>query len=295
MIRYSLPDFTRHLRLNLMMVDFMRQSPEVFPEDVEITSLYGNFPGCIMNGGRIMQEYQERYTSAQITETFDALSEKGLTARLTLTNMLIRPEQYEDEYCRMIFEAARGHDVEIIVNQDELADYISSRYHFRRILSTTRALSGVEELNRMLDRYDMVVLDYNRNKDDAFLKKVSDPSRLEVMPNELCRPGCRTRQEHYLEVSRYQLTGQSDFKCPNAEYYEKVGFTARTQSSPTLLGNEDIRRLNAEYGISNFKMVGRLHSRQLLLESYAYYLIRPEYRAVMIEIIRKKLGESFTG
>lgn len=291
MIYYSLPDFTKHLRLNLMMVDFLRESPEIFQDGIEISSLYGSFPGCIMNGGRIMQEYQERYTSAQIAETFDALSEKGLTARLTLTNMLISPEQYGDEYCRMILEAARGHDVEIIVNQDELADYISSRYSFRRILSTTRALSGVEELNRMLDRYDMVVLDYNRNKDDAFLKQVSDPTRLEVMPNELCRPGCQARQQHYLAVSRYQLTGESEFKCPNADYYEKAGFTTRTQSSPTLLSTEDIRRLNAEYGIRHFKIVGRLHSKPLLLESYVYYLIRPEYRAVLIEIIRKKLRE----
>jgi len=291
MIRYSLPDFTRHLRLNLMMVDFMRKSPEIFQDDIEISSLYGSFPGCIMNGGRIMQEVQERYSYAQIAETFDAISEKGLTARLTLTNMLIRPEQYEDEYCRMIFQAAQGHDVEIIVNQDELADYLSSRYHFRRILSTTRALSGAEELNRMLDRYDLVVLDYNHNKDDAFLKKVSDPARLEVMPNELCRPGCQARQQHYLAVSQYQLTGESDFKCPNAEYYEKSGFTGRTQDSPTLLSNEDIRRLNAEYGITQFKIVGRLHSKELLLESYVYYLIRPEYRAVMVEIIRKKLGK----
>ena len=166
MITYSLPDFTRHLQLNLMMIDFMRSSPEIFWDGIEISSLYGNFPGCIMNGGRIMQSVQERYTYAQIAETYDAISEKGLTARLTLTNMLVSPEQFEDEYCRMIFEAARGHDVEIIVNRDDLADYISSRYHFRRILSTTRALSGVEELNSMLDRYDLVVLDYNHNKKD---------------------------------------------------------------------------------------------------------------------------------
>ena len=292
MISYSLPDFTRHLQLNLMMTDFMRSSPEIFQDGIEISSLYGSFPGCIMNGGRIMQDVQERYTYAQIAETFDAVSKKGLTTRLTLTNMLLSPEQYEDEYCRMILEAAQGHDVEIIVNLDSLADYISSRYHFRKILSTTRALSGVEELNRMLDRYDLVVLDYNHNKDDAFLKQVSDPSRLEVMPNELCRPGCQARQQHYLAVSKFQLTGNCDFKCPNAEYYEKTGFTERTQSSPTLLGNDDIRRLNTEYGIRHFKIVGRLHSKALLLESYVYYLIRPEYRAVMLEIIRKKLGAS---
>ena len=64
MIRYSLPDFTRHLRLNLMMVDFMRKSPEVFWDDIRISSLYGSFPGCIMNGGRyfVGEWYQLRFS-----------------------------------------------------------------------------------------------------------------------------------------------------------------------------------------------------------------------------------------
>ena len=288
MIHYSLPDFTKNLQLNLMMSAFMRRSPEVFFDDIELSSIYGSFPGCIMNGGRLMSGEMPRYSYKQIEKTFDEIEKEGLTIRLTLTNMLIRPEQYEDEYCQMILKAAEGRNVEVIVNQDELGDYISDRYHFRKILSTTRALSSVEELNIMLDRYDMVVLDYNRNKDDDFLKKVSDPSRLEVMPNELCTPGCKTRQEHYKVVSHNQLTGETwDFQCPNN--YDKFGFTKRTESSPTLLSIDDIHSLYLKYGIDSFKIVGRKHSLALLLESYVYYFIRPEYRAVMTKIILKKV------
>ena len=288
MIHYSLPDFIKNLRLNLMMIEFMRKSPEVFFDDIEISSIYGSFPGCIMNGGRLIAGNIPCYSYDQIAKTFDAIEKEGLTIRLTLTNILIRPEQYKDEYCQTILKAAEGRNVEVIVNQDELGDYISDRYHFRKILSTTRALDGVEELNRMLGRYDMVVLDYNHNKDDEFLKKVSDPSRLEVMPNELCIPGCKTRQEHYKVVSHNQLIGETwDFQCPNN--YDTFGFTKRTESSPTLLSIEDIHNLYQKYGIDSYKLVGRKHSLALLLESYVYYLIRPEYRAIMSKIILKNI------
>ena len=286
MIQYSLPDITRHLPLNLMIRQIQRTAPEMFFDDVDIDCVYGNFPGCIMNGGRHI--VGERYTYDQLAETFDRIAAQGLITRLTLTNILIRPEQFEDEYSNMILKAAQGRNVEVIVCRDELDDYVSARYHFRRILSTSRALSGVDELNRMLDRYDMVVLDYNHNKDDEYLKKVKDPSRLEVMPNEMCKPGCPVRQQHYEYESRCQLEHKdSQFAgCPCSAVQLSWPPPA---DSPTLLTNEEVRRLHSTYRISNFKIVGRQISVQKLMTAYFYYLVRPEYCHVLSDILLKKL------
>lgn len=284
MIRYALPDLTGHLPCNLAFAKLQRTAPELFFDDVSISSIYGNFPGCIMNGGRLCSG--NPYTYDQIMDIMDRITAEGLTLRLTFTNMLLRPEHFDNQYSNMILKAAKEHNAQIIVNSDELANYISDRYHLSLILSTTRALSGVEELNNMLDRYDMVVLDYNHNKDDAFLKQVKDPSRLEVMPNELCEPGCPNRQFHYEHLSRCQLDGEPlPFTCPQTR--EKSGFTARTDSSPTLLGNEDIRHLNSSYGISHFKIVGRVESWTTTMESLLYYLIRLQYRSVVYKAIKK--------
>ena len=283
MIQYSLPDFTWHLAFNLTLSRMKRTAPELFFEDTEIGSVYGCFPGCIMNGGRYF--VGERYTYDRIAATFDAIAEAGLVTRLTLTNMLITPEQFEDEYSNMILKAAQGRNVEVIVYQDELDDYLAGRYSFRRTLSTTRALSGVDELNRMLARYDMVVLDYNRNKDDDFLKKVSDPVRLEVMPNETCQPNCPIRQQHYIHNSRCQLDNvERPFKC--SKDYESSKFTVPPADSPTLLTNEDVRRLYHGYGISNYKIVGRSLSVRSNLDAYLYYLIRPEFHSVAKIILK---------
>ena len=287
MIEYALPDFCVNLRNNLMLLDTKRKNPDLFFDDIKISSIYGCFPGCIMNGGRLLAGSDHYYTKEQIYQTFDQIENAGLSIRLTLTNMFIRPEQYEDEYCKMILEAAKGRNVAAIVNQDDLGDYLAEKYHFQIILSTTRLLKDVQELNKKLDHYNMVVLDYNHNKDDAFLRQVNDPSRLEVMPNELCEPGCPNRQLHYTTISNAQLDDSvMEFRCPQKT--ETSGFTMRTASSPTILGNDDIRRLNNTYGITHYKIVGRVSQLFQITESYLYYFVRPEYRSMMAAVMSKK-------
>lgn len=284
MIKYALPEITNKLPLNLEFVRMMRSAPELFYEDIAISSIYGNFPGCIMNGGRSYtgKQFDER----MVNEIMDRISREGIIVRLTFTNMLIRPEHFTDEYSNMILRAAQEHNGQVIVNSEALAEYISGEYHLPLILSTTHELNSVEELNSMLERYSIVVLDYNHNKDDDYLKKVSDPTRLEVMPNELCEPGCPVRQKHYEHLSRCDLENESNpFICPQKR--EGKGFRTRTDSSPTLLSNDDIRRLNETYGISQFKIVGRQEELSMTMESYLYYLVRPEYHSVIAKITGK--------
>ena len=286
MIQYALPDFTVRLSFNLMFIRMMKSAPEMFYDDISFDRLYGCFPDCIMNGGRVMNG--KRFSYSQINETFDTIEKEGLGIRLTFTNMFLQPEHFEDSYANTILKAAQGRNAKVIVWSDKLGAYISNRYHLGLILSTSRELDGVGELNKMLESYDMVVLDYNHNKDDVFLKQVMYPSRLEVMVNEVCRPGCTTRRLHYEDESRCQLKNiPSSFRCP--EIYEGAGFSKRTGLSPTILGNNDIHRLNETYGINHFKIVGRNTSVGMYLEAYLYYLIRPKYHSVVEKIIQRHL------
>ncbi len=284
MILYALPDFTVMLSYNLMFSRMMHTAPELFFDDVKADCLYGCFPDCVMNGGRVIPGERANYD--QIAKTFDAIEKEGMGIRITFTNMLVRPEHFEDEYTNTILRAARGRNAKVIVWSDALGEYISSCYNLGLILSTTRELNGVDELNEMLKHYDMVVLDYNHNKDDIFLQQVTFPTKLEVMANELCIPGCKIRQQHYLEESHCQMERTPvSFLCPGN--YQSIGFTTQAKTSPTILSNNDIRRLNRTYNISHFKLVGRKYSVGIFSEAYLYYLVRPEYRNVMAKIIRK--------
>jgi collagenase-like PrtC family protease len=208
--------------------------------------------------------------------TFSALNDAGVKARLTFTNMFIDTHVLRDDaYVRMILDIASNYDVEIIVYSDEVADYLRQNYPFKLVLSTSREITDVEALNDALERFDYVVLNYNLNKDYDFIAQVAHPERLEVMVNELCAPNCPVRKQHYEHESRDQLNGEStlfreECRRPKADLMDLV-------SGPIVLSNEEVVRLRADYGIRNFKIVGRNRRREKLVDVLLYYLVRPEY------------------
>ena len=57
----------------------------------------------------------------------------------------------------------------------------------------------------------------------------------------------------------------------------KVDFT-ELFDGPIVLANEEVVRLRADYGIRNFKIVGRNRKREKLVDVLLYYLVKPECR-----------------
>ena len=55
-IKFHLPDFVRHFRLNLTLAEYMSRFPDAFVDGVKIGSVYGCFPNMTWNGGRFIQE-----------------------------------------------------------------------------------------------------------------------------------------------------------------------------------------------------------------------------------------------
>ena len=282
-IDYTLPDFTVGLKRNLVFAQLMRDCPQFFFDDVRIQSVYGCFPGCVVNGGRAF--VREPYSARQIEATFEALDGQGIAARLTFTNMLVEERHLEDPYFNLILDAAADHGAGVIVCSDLVDAYVRARHpRMERTLSTTREILDAAELNRALEEFDLVVLNYNKNKDLAFLDQVEHPERLEVMANELCNPGCPHRNEHYLHNSRDQLAGTvTEFRRCDLSGKD---FFKLAPTSPTILTNDDVRTLHGRYGVPRFKIVGRGVAPDVNLESYLYYLVRPEHRAGLREALR---------
>ncbi len=274
MIEYTLPDFTAALGLNLFFARLAFDRPGWLQPDVRIASMYGCFSGCKLNGGRSYVRAQA--TPQQMERAFAILEEYGIAPRLTFTNMMATAEDLDDPYARAILEAARRHGGEVIVYADELGQAIRERYGMPLVLSTTRALETPIEVNTACERYDWVVLNYNHHKDPEFLGALAHPERCEVMVNEFCVPRCPHRQEHYLQNSQDQLSGnQRPFAC----VAKKADFFAHEPGHPVMFTVDEVRRAHERFGIDYFKIVGRGAPFATVLEALSYYLVRPEYRS----------------
>ena len=275
-LNYALPDFTAGLKMNLSLIESWRNDPAMFRDGVRFDSVYDCFPRCRANGGR--HHLGKPYTSFWMHATLAALNNVGVKARLTFTNMFIDGSTLRDDaYVREILDVASRYDVEIIVYSDDVADYLRQNYPFKLVLSTTREITDVETLNDALERFDYVVLNYNLNKDYDFIAQVAHPERLEVMVNELCAPNCPVRKLHYEHESRDQMNGEStlfreECRRPKADLMDLF-------SGPVVLSNEEVDRLRADYGVRNFKIVGRNRKREKLVDVLLYYLVKPEHHA----------------
>ena len=282
-LNYALPDFTAGLQMNLSLIEAWHDDPAMFRDGVRFDSVYDCFPECKANGGRhyLGMQYQPGWMHA----TFAALNGAGVKARLTFTNMFIDGRVLRDDaYVRKTLDVASHYDVEIIVYSDDAADYLRQNYPFKLVLSTTREITDIEALNDALERFDYVVLNYNMNKDYDFIAQIAHPERLEVMVNELCAPNCPVRRQHYEHESRDQLNGEStlfrgECRRPKADLADLF-------SGPVVLSNEEVARLRVDYGIRNFKIVGRNRTREKLVDVLLYYLVKPEYHAD----VRRLLG-----
>ncbi|MCI8367101.1 MAG: hypothetical protein HFJ66_05815 [Eggerthellaceae bacterium] len=270
-LNYTLPDFTAHLGLNLFFARVLVEHPGWGRPGARIESIYGNFPGCRLNGGRAY--LREPFTPQQINWTFSVLAEYGIQPRLTLTNMQATVQELDGPYARIILEAAARAGAGAIVYNEELGREVQRRYGLPLTLSTTVPLETTAQLNQKLRDYDYVVLDYNRHKDEDYLQAIERPEKAELMVNEFCVKGCPHRQEHYRHNSEDQQQGQlRPFPCRS----NRPDFFDHKPGHPVQFTADEVDAVAQRHSISQFKIVGRGAPTATLAEACLHYLIKPE-------------------
>lgn len=285
---FHIPDFGAHFRLNLTLVNTLETHPEYFHDGLKISSLFGTFPGSVWNGGRYLGGSAEMRSINDIIRVFN---EKDIPLRFTFTNPLLKKEHLGDSYCNQIMRAANNGLNEVIVMSPILEEYIRTNYPDYPVTSST--CKQIEDMDGVLEElkkdYKYVVLDYNWNNKFEELEKIdpADRERCEILVNPCCIANCPRRGEHYRyigeehikawEHSKNMLNKQpykyNDFECPyiNGSIYD---ITDRGN----FVSVQTIIEKYVPMGFKNFKIEGRTTPDINLLETYIYYMVKPEYQ-----------------
>ncbi len=283
-VSWHLPGFCSFRLLNQVVINLMKDYPEKFREGYRIGSVYGTFPGAIWNGGRTALGFAGKQ---EIAATLGWYNGRGIPVRFTWTNALLEERHTYDTYCNLIMRLADNGKNQVLVNTRVLEDYIRRAYpNYPVISSTTKRITDLDALARELDRaYFLVVLDYDLNHDEHVLRAIAPQAgRVELLVNEVCYPHCAKREEHYRQQSLLQLEFDTaaTFPCPNRVRERKF---AQCMDRPSFLSNEQIGDYVAR-GFVNFKIAGRGMPIDYLVDSYVYYLPKPEYQ----EWVRQKIN-----
>lgn len=256
--------------------DFLRMyvnEKDKFNDWAEIGSVYGNPKTACWGGGRMPKNTEEN-------EDFivDFMKDYGINCRLTFTNALITEKHLGDFMGNNLLKKFYWGNNSIIINSPVLEKYIRENYpRYNIISSTTKCLNNPDDAAKELSNdYEMVVLDYNFNKDFAFLKDIKEKGKCELLINPVCQPNCPRRAQHYKVISEaflHQADLSQPFECP----YQAAKFY-QAKENPLFIGIDDIQNIYMPMGFKHFKIEGRTTHIDDMIEILLYYLVKPEYQ-----------------
>lgn len=284
-VRFHLPGLRYNYPLNMFWVSMMETHPEFFREGVEIGSFFGTFPFSLWNGGRLIGN--DQCDAGFVKNVVKSANDRGIPIRYTYTNPLITEEDVNDPFCNFCMQVGDNGMNEVMIMSPVLEKYIREKYpSYVHNSSTCKEIKDVDALNKELEGdYKYVVLDYNLNNRWDLLEKVEQKERLEVLVNTLCVPGCPRRGEHYKNVGRNQKIMMENSKLPKEKRtpieawhceYGDHNCLHTIMDYPTFISVEDIWEKYVPNGINNFKIEGRTAYLFSLIDTYCYYMVKPE-------------------
>lgn len=282
---YHLPGLFEFYDFYRVFLPLFRTHREYFYDWCDIGSLYGAPAGCLWDGGRA------GFGDARPEAVAELIREYGISARLTFSNSLLRPEHLEDARCQALCAlfhhngpVASG----IIVSSDLLLGYLAKNYpDFYFVSSTTKVLTDFAQLKKECDRAEFryVVPDFRLNKAFRQLFTLSDAQKqkLEFLCNECCWFACPDRKNCYESVSRKNLGEDGpEHLCISPTAGRGYRFSD-AMKNPGFISLENIQTVYLPNGFSHFKIEGRSLGSAILLEFLLYYMTKPAYHLIVRE------------
>lgn len=283
MINFIIPGLYEHYKINLILCQLLKFYPEMFYDDINISSVYGNFQFCTWDGGRIFENYSYT-TKEEMEKIIKSFNELGVRTRYVFTSPTIIENEIYNRFNNLALALAETENKfnEIVVNSPILENYILENYpNFNLISSTTKCLLDLNKVREEIlnSKYSMVCLDYNLNKNIKFLNNLTyqEKEKVEFLVNAICPPGCPYRKNHYKLNGIFGKT-----------YGKRYSMNGCMVDKSTLYPNnfynnleiEDIYNYHKE-GFFYYKLEGRSFDKYELVFNYLKYLVKPEYQAVV--------------
>lgn len=205
-------------------------------------------------------------------------------------------EYMDEEVCNImeekIIQTFDSKSTLFVVAGYGVEDWLENDCHIGRsqfILSTT-VCNDVEQTVAMTDRYKRIVLSEEFINNWPMLRSMPERTRnkLEIVVNIACPNVCPLRKKHYEHISRVNITGEllpEGFKCCN-ETYLGEGYLYEIIDAPHFVSHDKIQAY-LDMGINHFKISGRTSKDFDLIETVAYYLIKPQYQMMFRMVLSK--------
>lgn len=284
-VKFHLPGLRYNFPLNMTIVSMLKSMPEYFREGVEIASFFGEFPTSLWAGGRFCND--DQCDAEFVRQVVKSINAQGIPIRYTYTNPTLNEYDLEDPYCNFCMKTADNGMNEVLTVSPILEEYIRKKYPGYKLNSSTcKEIRDMDKLNEELEKdYHLVVLDYNLNNQFEKLKSIVHKEKCEILVNACCIPNCPRRGEHYKTIGKQERIALKNRNIPEGKKIPMPGWYCEygdhnsiytIQDYVTYISPEAIWEKYVPMGYEHFKIEGRTANLFQLIDTYCFYLMKPE-------------------
>ena len=288
MINYYFADFFTGKNLYKKIIQYQKEYPEIFYDNVNIKYIFGNFPNMLWNGGSIMVNNMRIFTP-QIIEIKEWYEELNIPLQLTLTNTSLLEKHLEDEFCNNVLQLMDNGKNEVLVSTDLMYNYIKKNYPNykinRSIVNTEKDYNWEEALDT---KYHNIVMP-RRNTTPEYLSSIGEQyrNRIELLCNDPCPINCPMINTHYKLYEELAMRRGPDIYKAMECHNDIVNNSFFKMDLSSQITYKDINDIYLPLGYTEFKLSGR-GSILKILTAVTSYMVKPEYQVMFYE---KLLGE----
>lgn len=285
--KFNMPEFLQGVDVYGTVMSLMEEHPEIFYDNTEIVSIFGNFPSAIWNGGGI--NISTVATKTQIQDIFGYYNEVlNLPLRLTFTNPLVDERHLQDTYCNLIAECGNNGQNEILTSSPILEEYLRKEYPKYKYCAS---IIGTREVPyKDPEKYDLVVMRRRMNNNWEYLEQIPEQHRtkIEFLCCDPCPDNCPRLYTHYRDFARAQLEFDTENPaCECSMTHLKGEFPNHYMTTlETFISREMIDKEYLPRGFNQFKLSGR-GSALGPITNIIKYMVKPEYH---IDVWQMLLG-----
>lgn len=202
---YNVPGLFQFSSLIYRYLDYAEKK---FGFRIPIRYLYGA-PPVKWNGGRLLLRQKVPAWSA-IEDEIHNIASKGIIPLVTFSNALLSKSDLANSLCNVILRSVEEVSGGAIVSSDIMFRYIKEHYPGIRLHASV--IMCAAERNRTVTYYQELSSQYDHyvvHPDDLFdisLLQEIPCQNAELLINERCFRDCSIRSEHYMSISREQIS-----------------------------------------------------------------------------------------
>lgn len=251
------------------ILDIKKEMPEAFFDRIQKLSFYFMFPYSIWSKSRTDRNF---IPFENIESDLNRYEDNGCGMFFEFENVDVKEDGFKDRYSNLVLKNAQGKNAFAVVFNKDLAKYIKENYSEIKLVQSEIQRNSVIE-----PPFDFNIIDYISFKN--IKDKIQNKSAYILAVNSFCKNLYRCAS--LLSNNKLNYNIDRPIRCS-----DRVLSFSEMKKNELFVSVDEINKIN-DFGIENFLVKVNCDDRFEVLETYMYYLIKPEYRdEVRLKLIK---------